>query len=163
MRGVRRRALPGLGMVLGYSVFYLSILVLLPLAACAVKAASLSSSEFLAAVWSERAQAAYVLTFGVALTAATVNVALGLIVAWTLVRYNFPFKRIVDALVDVPLALPTAVAGLVYASLYVENGWLGQVLVPLGIAAPYTPFALVPVLIFTRFPFRVPPVHPVPP
>ena len=161
MRGVSRRALPGFGLGLGYSIFYLSILVLLPLAACAFKAASLTSSEFQAAVWSERAQSAYLLTFGVAIAAALVNVALGMIVAWTLVRYDFPFKRIVDALVDVPLALPTAVAGLVYASLYVENGWLGQFLVPLGIEAAYTRLGIVLVLIFTGFPFVVRTVQPV--
>ena len=161
MHGVSRRALPGFRLGLGYSIFYLSVLVLIPLAACVFKASSLSGSEFLAAVWSERAQAAYVLTFGVAAIAALVNVALGLIVAWTLVRYDFPFKRIVDALVDVPLALPTAVAGLVYASLYVENGWLGQFLVPLGIEAAYTRFGIVLVLIFTGFPFVVRTVQPV--
>lgn len=161
MRGVSRRALPGFGLGLGYSMFYLSVLVLIPLAACVLKASSLSTSEFLAAVWSERAQAAYALTFGVALAAAAVNVVLGLIVAWTLVRYDFPFKRFVDALVDVPLALPTAVAGLVYASLYVENGWLGQFLVPLGIEAAYTRLGIVLVLIFTGFPFVVRTVQPV--
>jgi len=161
MNGVSRRALPGFGLGLGYTMFYLSALVLVPLAALALQSASLSWSEFLAAVWSERAQAAYRLTFGVAIAAAAVNVALGLIVAWSLVRYDFPFKRFVDALVDVPLALPTAVAGLVYASLYVENGWLGQFLVPLGIEAAYTRLGIVLVLVFTGFPFVVRTVQPV--
>ena len=161
MAGVSRRALPGFRLGLGYTMFYLSALVLLPLAAVALKASSLSPNEFLAAVWSERAQAAYLLTFSVAIAAALVNVVLGLIVAWTLVRYDFPLKRFVDALVDVPLALPTAVAGLVYASLYVENGWLGQFLVPLGIEAAYTRLGIVLVLIFTGFPFVVRTVQPV--
>src|SRR4051794_40191239 len=118
MSGVSRRALPGFGPGLGYTVFYLSALVLVPLIACAVQAAALGPAEFVAAAWSPRARAAYALTFAVAAAAAAVNVAIGLVVAWTLVRYDFPLKRIVDALVDIPLALPTAVAGLVYASLY---------------------------------------------
>jgi sulfate/thiosulfate transport system permease protein len=161
MTGVSRRALPGFRLSLGYSIFYLSVLVLIPLAACALKASSLSWSEFVAAVWSERAIAAYQLTFGVALAAAAVNVFLGLIVAWSLVRYDFPLKRFVDALVDVPLALPTAVAGLVYASLYAGNGWLGQFLVPLGIEIAYTRLGIVLVLVFTGFPFVVRTVQPV--
>src|SRR5262245_42247225 len=122
--GVSRRALPGFGIGLSYAVAYLSLLVLIPLAACLAKAASLGLDEFLAAAWTPRARAAYALTFGVALAAAAVNVVLGSVVAWTLVRYEFPGKRVVDALVYVPLALPTAVAGLVYASLYVKTGWL---------------------------------------
>lgn len=161
MSGVSRRALPGFRLGLGYSVFYLSVLVLIPLAACVVKASSLSPAEFLAAAWNPRALAAYRLTFGVALVAAAVNVVLGLIVAWTLVRYDFPGKRIIDALVDVPLALPTAVAGLVYAALYAKNGWVGQYLVPLGIEAAYTRLGIVLVLIFTGFPFVVRTVQPV--
>jgi sulfate transport system permease protein len=161
MSGVSRRALPGFGLGLGYTIFYLSLLVLLPLAACGLKAASLSPSEFLAATWNERARAAYALTFGVALIAAAVNVVLGLVVAWTLVRYEFPLKRLVDALVDIPLALPTAVAGLVYASLYAENGWLGRFLVPLGVEAAYTRLGIVLVLVFTGFPFVVRTVQPV--
>ncbi len=161
MSGVSRRALPGFGLGLGYTILYLSLLVLLPLAACGLKAASLSPAEFLAATWNERARAAYALTFGVALIAAAVNVVLGLVVAWTLVRYEFPLKRLVDALVDIPLALPTAVAGLVYASLYAENGWLGQFLVPLGVEAAYTRLGIVLVLVFTGFPFVVRTVQPV--
>lgn len=161
MSGVSRRALPGFSLTLGYTVFYLSALVLIPLAACVLKAASLGPAEFAAAVWSERAQAAYALTFGVSLIAAAVNVGLGLVVAWTLVRYDFPLKRLVDALVDVPLALPTAVAGLVYASLYVESGWIGQFLVPLGIEVAYKPSGIVLVLVFTGFPFVVRTVQPV--
>jgi sulfate/thiosulfate transport system permease protein len=161
MTAVNRRVLPGFSLTLGYSVFYLSALVLIPLGACFLKAASLSLSEFWATVWTDRARAAYLTTFTCALEAAAVNVALGLIVAWTLVRYDFPLKRIVDALVDLPFALPTAVAGLVYATLYVKNGWLGQVLVPLGIEGAYSRLGIVLVLVFTGFPFVVRTVQPV--
>jgi sulfate transport system permease protein len=159
--GVSRRALPGFGIGLGYAVAYLGLLVLIPLAACLAKAASLGPEEFLAAAWTPRARAAYALTFGVALAAALVNVVLGTIVAWTLVRYEFFGKRLVDALVDVPLALPTAVAGLVYASLYVKTGWLGQFLEPIGIQAAYSRLGIVLVLVFTGFPFVVRTVQPV--
>jgi sulfate transport system permease protein len=161
MSSVSRRALPGFRLGLGYTVLYLSFLVLIPLAACGLKAASLGPAEFLAAAWNDRARAAYALTFGVAFAAAAVNVALGLVVAWTLVRYEFPFKRFIDALVDVPLALPTAVAGLVYASLYASNGWVGQYLDPLGIQVAFTEVGIVLVLVFTGFPFVVRTVQPV--
>lgn len=156
-----RRSLPGFGLGLGYTVLYLSLVVLLPLAAGVSKAAELSWSEFWAAVWTPRAVAAYKLTFSASLTAAAVNVVLGLVVAWTLVRYEFPLKRVVDALVDVPFALPTAVAGLVYANLYAKNGWFGQFLVPLGIEGAYSRLGIVLVLVFTGFPFVVRTVQPV--
>jgi sulfate transport system permease protein len=161
MASATRRVLPGLPLSLGVTVFYLSILVLLPLAACFLKAASLSVDEFWAAVWTERARAAYVLTFGAALAAAGLNVVFGLLVAWVLVRYQFPLKRLFDSLVDLPFALPTAVAGLVYASLYEGNGWLGQFLVPLGIEGAYSRLGIVLVLTFTGFPFVVRTVQPV--
>lgn len=157
----QRRVLPGLPLALGYTMTYLSLLVLIPLAALFLKAASLSPSRFVAAVWTERARAAYALTFGASFVAAAVNVVLGLLVAWVLVRYEFPLKRLVDALVDLPFALPTAVAGLVYSSLYVSNGWLGQFLVPLGIEGAYSRLAIVLVLVFTGFPFVVRTVQPV--
>jgi sulfate transport system permease protein len=161
MNTASRRVLPGFGLGLGYTMLYLSLLVLIPLAAAAVKAADLSLAEFWAAVWHPRAVAAYTLTFTASLTAAAINLVLGVVVAWTLVRYEFPFKRLVDALVDVPFALPTAVAGLVYASLYVQDGWLGQFLVPLGFEAAYTRTGIVLVLVFTGFPFVVRTVQPV--
>ncbi|HJZ90303.1 MAG TPA: sulfate ABC transporter permease subunit CysT [Gemmataceae bacterium] len=161
MAAVNRRVLPGFSLSLGYSVFYLSVLVLIPLGACFLKAASLSFSEFWATVWTERARAAYAVTFGASLAAATINVALGLVVAWTLVRYHFPLKRVVDALVDLPFALPTAVAGLVFATLYVPNGWMGQFMVPLGIEGAYSRLGIVLVLVFTGFPFVVRTVQPV--
>lgn len=153
--------LPGLSLSLGYSVTYLSLLVLIPLSACFITAASLSPAEFWNIVWSERTCAAYSLTFTTAFLAALINAVIGFLVAWVLVRYEFPFKRFVDAMIDLPLALPTAVAGLVYSSLYVESGWLGQYLVPLGINAAYTKFAIVWVLVFTGFPFVVRTVQPV--
>jgi sulfate transport system permease protein len=137
MASVNRRVLPGFSLALGYTIFYLSILVLIPISALFFKAGSLSFAEFWGAVWTERARAAYLLTFGAAFVAAFVNLFLGLLLAWVLVRYTFPGKNVIDSLVDLPLALPTAVGGLVYASLYVEKGWLGQFLVPLGIHGAY--------------------------
>ncbi|HSE43577.1 MAG TPA: sulfate ABC transporter permease subunit CysT, partial [Acidobacteriota bacterium] len=117
-----RRVLPGFSLTLGYTVFYLSVLVLIPITACFFKTFSLSFDQFWSAVWTERARAAYMLTFGAAFAAALINLILGVILAWVLVRYPFPGKRFLDSLVDLPLALPTAVGGLVYASLYVEKG-----------------------------------------
>lgn len=156
-----RRVLPGFGLGLGYTVCYLMLLVLLPLLAGILKACELSWSEFVAAVWTDRAIAAYKLTISVSLQAALINVALGLITAWTLVRYEFPGKKIIDALVDIPFALPTAVAGLVFASLYMPNGWMGQLLSPLGLEWAYSRSGIVLVLVFTGFPFVVRTVQPV--
>jgi sulfate transport system permease protein len=158
---MNRRVLPGFSLSLGYTVAYLGILVLLPIAALFFKAGSLSFDEFRAAVWTERSRAAYGLTFGAAFLAATANVVLGGLVAWVLVRYEFVGKRLVDSLVDLPLALPTAVAGLVYSSLYVPKGWLGRYLVPLGISGAYTRFGIVLVLVFVGLPFVVRTVQPV--
>ena len=161
MASVNQRVLPGFSLTLGYTVFYLSILVLLPIMACFLRAAALSFDEFWGAVWTERARTAYLLTFGAAFVAAVVNVFLGLLLAWVLVRYTFPGKKIVDSLIDLPLALPTAVAGLVYSALYVETGWLGQYLVPLGIHGAYSRFAIVLVLIFVGLPFVVRTMQPI--
>ncbi|OLE58207.1 MAG: sulfate ABC transporter permease subunit CysT [Chloroflexi bacterium 13_1_20CM_2_59_7] len=161
MASVNRRVLPGFSLTLGYTTFYLSVLVLLPITACFIKAGSLSFNEFWSAVWTERARAAYLLTFGAAFVAALVNLVLGLLLAWVLVRYRFPGKKVVDSLVDLPLALPTAVGGLVYASLYVQKGWLGRYLVPLGIHGAYTRFGIVLVLIFVGLPFVVRTVQPI--
>src|SRR5687767_5372488 len=115
MASVNPRVLPGFSLTLGYTIFYLSLLVLLPIAACFVRAAQLSWGGFWGAVWTERARAAYVLTFGSSFAAAAVNLVLGALIAWVLVRYRFPGKKLVDSLVDLPLALPTAVGGLVNA------------------------------------------------
>jgi sulfate transport system permease protein len=156
-----RTTLPGFRLSLSFALAYLALLVLVPLAACFHRAMSLSASEFIAAAWTDRAKSAYLLTFGTSLTAATISVLLGLLVAWVLVRYEFPFKRLFDSFVDLPFALPTAVAGLVYSSLYVKNGWLGQYLVPLGIEGAYTRMAIVLVLVFIGLPFVVRTVQPV--
>ena len=161
MIDVNRRVLPGFRLSLGYTLFYLSLLVLIPITALFLKAFSLTFGEFWAAAWTPRAQAAYALTFGASFAAAAINIFLGLIVAWVLVRYHFPLKRAVDALVDLPFALPTAVAGLVYSSLYVKGGWLGQYLVPLGIQGSYSRLAIVLVLTFIGLPFVVRTVQPV--
>src|SRR5687768_9640133 len=136
-------------------------MVIVPLAACAVKASSLSSAEFLRAVWSERARSAYVLTFSAAFIAAVISSVIGTLLAWVLVRYDFPGRKFFDALVDLPFALPTAVAGLVFSNLYVPNGWLGQFLVPLGIELAYTRAAIVFVMVFIGFPFVVRTLQPI--
>jgi sulfate transport system permease protein len=156
-----RRTLPGFYPTLGFSLVYISVLLVIPLVACLVKATSLSPGQFWDAVWSDRTRAACALTFGASLIAAVLNVGIGLLLAWVLVRYNFPLKRWFDSLIDLPLALPTAVAGLVFSSLYVEKGWLGQFLVPLGIEAAYSRLAIVLILIFVGLPFVVRTVQPV--
>src|SRR5437868_6237285 len=161
MSRVDRRILPGYHLSLGITVFYLSVLVVVPLTACFTKAGSLSWGEFVAAVWTPRALATYALTFGCSFAAALINVVFGLLLAWVLVRYEFPLKRLFDSLVDLPFALPTAVAGLVYANLYVENGWLGRFLTPLGIRGAYSRLAIVLVLTFIGLPFVVRTVQPV--
>jgi len=161
MASVNRQVLPGFALSLGYSVFYLSVLVLIPIAACFLKASTLSFDAFWHAVWTDRARAAYALTFGAAFIAASINAVMGLLIAWVLVRYPFPFKKLVDSLVDLPLALPTAVAGLVYSALYVPTGWLGQYLVPLGIQGAYTRLGIVLVLVFVGLPFVVRTVQPI--
>lgn len=155
------RILPGYRLSISFTLFYLSVLVIIPLGACVFTATQLSWEQFRAAVWTERARAAYALTFGAALVAATISAAIGLLIAWVLVRYEFPGKRIVDSLVDLPFALPTAVAGLVFSNLYVANGWLGRFLVPLGIEGSYSRFAVVLVLTFIGFPFVVRTLQPV--
>jgi len=161
MSTVNRRILPGFHASLGFALLYLTALVLLPLAACFIKTFSLTFSEFWAAVSTERARAAYLLTFGTSFVAATISSVLGLIVAWVLVRYEFPGKRLFDAIIDLPFALPTAVAGLVYVSLYYNRGWFGQFLYPLGIELAYTRAAIVWVLTFLSLPFIVRTVQPV--
>ena len=161
MSSLNRRVLPGFSLSLGYTVFYLTVLVLVPIVACFSRAATLTFDQFWGAVWTERSRAAYLLTFGTSFAAASVNLFLGLLIAWVLVRYQFPGRRLMDSLIDLPLALPTAVGGLVYASLYVPKGWLGQYLVPLGIKAAYSRLAIVLVLIFVGLPFVVRTVQPV--
>jgi sulfate transport system permease protein len=161
MSSLNQRVLPGFGLSLGTTLLYLSLIVLIPLGACFVKASSLTWAQFYAAVSSDQALAAYGLTFGASLIAALANALIGLLLAWVLVRYDFPFKRLFDALIDLPFALPTAVAGLVYASLYAQNGWYGRFLVPMGIEGAYTRLAVVLVLTFTGLPFVVRTLQPV--
>ena len=155
------RVLPGYRLSISFTLLYLSVLVIIPLGACVVTATQLSWEQFRAAVWTERARAAYALTFGAAFVAAVISGAVGLLIAWVLVRYEFPGKRVFDSLVDLPFALPTAVAGLVFSNLYVANGWLGRFLVPLGIEGAYSRLAVVLVLVFIGFPFVVRTLQPV--
>jgi sulfate/thiosulfate transport system permease protein len=155
------RVLPGYRLSISFTLVYLSVLVIIPLGACVVTATQLSWEQFVAAVWTERARAAYALTFGAALLAGFISAVVGLLVAWVLVRYEFPGKRVFDSLVDLPFALPTAVAGLVFSNLYVANGWLGRFLVPLGIEGAYSRLAVVLVLVFIGFPFVVRTLQPV--
>ena len=156
------RVLPGFSLSLGYTLSYLSLVVLIPLAACAVKASGLNWEAFARAVWTPQARSAYLLTFGASLAAAVVNAAIGFVIAWVLVRYDFPLKRLFDALVDLPFALPTAVAGLVYASLYADGGWFGRFLTPLGLdEVTYNRLEIVLVLTFIGLPFVVRTVQPV--
>jgi sulfate transport system permease protein len=158
---IKRRILPGFRLSLCYSLTYLTVLVLIPIAACFARASTLSFAEIWKTVWSERARAAYLLTFGSSFASALLCVLFGFIVAWVLVRYEFPLKRIFDSIIDLPLALPTAVAGLVYSSLYVETGWFGRYLVPLGIEGAYSRLAIVLVLTFIGLPLVVRTIQPV--
>jgi sulfate transport system permease protein len=161
-RGVRTPSvLPGLNLTLGVSLAYLGVLVLLPLSALVIKAAGLNWDAFVAAVTSPRVLAAYRVTFGASLIAALINLVCGLLVAWVLVRYEFPGKRLLDALVDLPFALPTAVAGIALAALLGPHGWIGELLAPLGIKVAYTPAGIVVALIFIGIPFVVRTVQPV--
>lgn len=157
----RRNPLPGFASSLSITLGYLTIVVLLPLAACFWKASTLGWTDFWRAAWTPRAQAAYLLTFGASFLAACVSLVFGGLIAWVLVRYEFPGKRLLDTLIDLPFALPTAVAGLVYSSLYVKSGWYGQFLVPLGIEGSYSRLAIVLVLTFVGFPFVVRTLQPV--
>ncbi len=156
-----KRTLPGYRTTLAVTLIYLSVLLVIPLAACIVKAAQLGPAAFWAAVWTPRARSAYLLTFGASFTAAAITSLFGLLIAWVLVRYEWPLKRVVDSLVDLPLALPTAVAGLAYSALYVQNGWFGRFLVPLGIYGTYSRLGIVLVLTFIGLPFAVRAVQPV--
>jgi len=156
-----RRVLPGFNLTLGYTLVYLSLIVLIPLSALVLKSLTLTWDQFWVAFSSPRVLASYRLTFGASLIAALVNVVAGLLVAWVLVRYRFPGKRIVDALVDLPFALPTAVAGISLTALLAGNGWIGQYLEPLGIQLAFNPNGVVIALIFIGLPFVVRTVQPV--
>ena len=152
----QRSILPGFGLTLGFSLVYLSLIVLLPLAALAVKTASMGWGDFArAALTDPRVLASYRLTFGTSLAAALLNAVFGFVVAWTLVRYSFPGKRIVDGIVDLPFALPTAVSGIALVTIYAKTGWIGQFLDPVGIKAVFTPLGITIALTFVGLPFVV--------
>lgn len=157
----RHRVLPGFGLTLGFTVFYLSLIVLFPLSTLFLETASLGGDAFWAAITSPRALASFRLSFGAALAAAAVNGVFGLVVAWVLARYRFPGQGLVDALVDLPFALPTAVAGIALTSLYAENGWLGRPLAALGVKVAFTPLGVMMALTFIGLPFVVRTLQPV--
>ena len=157
----RHSVLPGFDLALGFTLLYLGFIVLIPLSAAFLKTFAMTWPAFWDAVTSPRVVASYRLTFGASLAAALLNSFFGLIVAWVLVRYDFQFKRIVDALVDLPFALPTAVAGIALTSLYATNGWIGQYLTQIGIKVSYTPLGVFVALTFIGLPFVVRTVQPV--
>jgi sulfate transport system permease protein len=163
--GVRARrggtAMPGRGLTLGITLVWLGLVVLLPLAAIVAKSVGLGPAHFVEVAFSPRALAAYRLSFGAALAAAGINAALGLLLAWVLVRYDFPGRKLASALVDLPFALPTAVAGIALTALYATNGWVGRPLAALGIKIAYTPAGVVTALLFIGLPFVVRTVEPV--
>jgi sulfate transport system permease protein len=161
MRNKSRSVLPGFGLSLGITCTYLSLLVLLPLATVFTRTADLSASAFWAIVTDPRVVASYRVTFGASFVAALVNTVFGLLVAWVLVRYRFPGRKVVDAMVDLPFALPTAVAGIALTTLYASNGWIGSLLDPAGIKVSYTWIGITVALIFIGLPFVVRTVQPV--
>jgi sulfate/thiosulfate transport system permease protein len=151
----KRQVIPGFGVTMGYTVTYLSLIVLIPLAALFIKSAGLGWDDFWKAVWNPRVIASYKLTFGASLVAAIVNAICGFVVAWTLVRYKFPGKAIIDAMIDLPFALPTAVSGIALTAVYSSHGWFGRYLEPLGIKVAYTPLGITLALVFIGLPFVV--------
>jgi sulfate/thiosulfate transport system permease protein len=157
----RRSILPGFGLSMGFTVMYLSLIVLIPLSTTLLSTATLSWDRFLATVTAPRVLASYRLSFGAAFIGATLNALFGLLVAWVLVRYRFPGKRLVDGLVDLPFALPTAVGGIALTATYAGNGWIGQYLDALGIKAVFTPLGVIIALTFIGLPFVVRTVQPV--
>jgi sulfate transport system permease protein len=155
----RHTVLPGFNLALGFTVLYLSLVVLLPLSAAFLRTATMTWPDFWEAVSSPRVVASYKLTFGASFAAALVNAVFGVLIAWVLVRYDFPFKRLVDALVDLPFALPTAVAGITLSAIYATNGWVGQWLAPFKVS--YTPIGVFVALLFIGLPFVVRTLQPV--
>lgn len=158
---MRRRVLPGFGLSLGYTLTYLSLIVLLPMAALAWKASGIGVEGLVRLLSGPRTLSALRLSLGGAVIAASINVVIGLLVGWVLVRYRFPGRRLLDALVDLPFALPTAVAGIALTTLYAPNGWLGSWLEPLGIKVAYTPLGVLVAMVFVGFPFVVRTLQPV--
>ena len=160
-RAKRNSIIPGFGLTMGVTLVWLCLIVLIPLSTVFIKAAGMGFTEFVAVGFSDRAMAAYKVSFGTALIAAFVNAVFGMIIAWVFVRYQFPGKRILDALIDLPFALPTAVAGIALTAIYAGNGWIGQYLEPLGINIAYNPIGITIALIFIGLPFIVRSVEPV--
>ena len=156
-----RRVIPGFGLTLGYTMVYLSLIVLIPLSATFIRSMGLGWGHFYEVVTSPRVLASLRLSFGASLIAATTNAVFGLLVAWVLARYSFPFRRLVDAMVDLPFALPTAVAGIALTALYAPSGWLGSLLAPLGIQVAFTALGVVVALTFIGLPFVVRTLQPV--
>ena len=161
MFGKKKSILPGFGISLGYTVFYLSIIVIIPIAGLFIKTSSLSFAELWSVITEPRVIASYKLSFGASFLAALTNAVFGLLIAWVLVRYNFFGKKIVDALIDLPFALPTAVAGITLATIYSKNGWFGRFLEPAGIFIAYKPAGIFVALVFIGLPFIVRSVQPV--
>jgi sulfate transport system permease protein len=161
MSANKSSVIPGFGPTLGYTLFYLAIVVLVPLAALILRAAGMGWDEFVQAAFSPRVLAAYRLSFGGALCAATINLFAGLLVAWVLVRYDFPGRRLFDAIVDLPFALPTAVAGIALTAIYAPNGVVGGLLLHAGIKVAFTPLGVVVAMVFIGLPFVVRTVQPV--
>jgi sulfate transport system permease protein len=161
MKFKQHSVLPGFSLALGFTLLYLSLIVLIPLSASFIRTAALTWPEFWTMVTTPRVLASYRLTFGASFAAALVNAVFGLLVAWVLVRYRFPGKKLVDALVDLPFALPTAVAGIALTALYAGNGWIGQFFEPLGIKIAFTPLGVFVALTFIGLPFVVRTVQPV--
>jgi len=155
------KVLPGFGLSLGFTLAYLSLIVLIPLSAVFIRSSSMTLEAFWAAVTAPRVVASYELTFGASFLAAAINLVFGLILAWALVRYSFPGKKLVDALIDLPFALPTAVAGIALTALYAKNGWLGAYLEPLGIKVAFTRLGVLVALVFIGLPFIVRTVQPI--
>jgi sulfate transport system permease protein len=157
----QRNVLPGFGLTLGFSMVYLSLIVLIPLSAIIVSAARIDAGQFWTTVTSPRVLASYRLSFAASFAAATINAVFGLLVAWVLVRYRFPGRKLLDALIDIPFALPTAVAGIVLTTIYAPTGWMGQWLAPLGFKIAFTPVGIIIALTFIGLPFVVRTVQPV--
>jgi sulfate/thiosulfate transport system permease protein len=157
----QRSIIPGFGLTFGFTLAYLCLIVLIPLSAVFVRSAGMGFGEFVDVAFSERALDAYRLSFGAAFAAAGVNAVFGLLIAWVLVRYQFAGKRVISAMVDLPFALPTAVAGIALTALYADTGWIGSFLAPLGIKVAYTPLGVVVALMFVGLPFVVRSVEPV--
>jgi sulfate transport system permease protein len=156
-----RRVLPGFGLSLGFTLAYLSLIVLIPLSAVFIKSGGMGWDNFVHAVSSPRVVASYKLSFGASLLAAAINVVFGLLLAWGLVRYTFPGKKLVDALIDLPFALPTAVAGISLTAIYARNGWLGEPLEKIGIEVAFKPLGILIALVFIGLPFVVRTVQPI--